>query len=335
MQFDADFGKFTPLNEDSWDEIDEVFDNTLEQYENGDLSRGEFVSFCKNIIKREPLYFDAYAHIGITLRESNPTESAKYYKKGVEIGISLLSESYRGEISWLSLSNRPFLRCHHGYILSLVRKRKYKLAVEEIEKHLGWNENDNIGVRYLIGELYILTKNYALAKDSMVKYVSEHPPYCYSLGLLAFLEKNYASAITYFRFGFLMNPYLAEVITGRVRLIKHKFWHGTSRMHPEMAISHLEYIGEELWAKHMDAIIFLDWLFNCSFVLKERSAFVECLEALDTEDDFNKRGTLIANENLITNNINDETSATLVKKITFRGRDRWPWESGDILDNFR
>jgi len=161
----------------------------------------------------------------------------------------------------------------------------------------------------------------------MIENANSHPPYYYSLGLIELLQKNYVQATTYFRQGILANPYVAEILTGRTSIITHRFWHGSSNMSPDLAINFMETIGRQLWEKHDKAKEFLDWVFNCSAVLEERSKYVACLEQLQSEHDFNKRGNIIKGYEMVFSNINDETSQPLVKKIKTRDKVCWPWEA--------
>jgi len=146
-------GGFNPKDSERWYALTEFFDEKLDYYDNGQLSYGAFIASCKEIIKDEPNYLDAYFHIGLAFSRVNSPSADKWYKKGFEQGLAMIPIDFSGEISWGDLDNRPFLRCHHGYILSLIHKRKIKQAITESEKHLSWNPNDNIGVRYLLGEL--------------------------------------------------------------------------------------------------------------------------------------------------------------------------------------
>ena len=323
-------GVFTPVNEDSWLNTLESFHNNLDLYQFHEISPQDFAFFCEGLLKSEPLFFDSYAHLGMLLFDSRPDLAAKWYKKGFELGLTMLPDNFSGQISWSHLGNRPFLRCHHGHIISLIKKRKFKQAISEINKHLQWNENDNIGVRYLVGELYMLVKNFSAAEDIMDKNADGHPPYYYSLGLLAFLRKNYAKAITYFRRGILANPYLAEIITGRKDIISRKFWHSSSLMFPDLAIDFMANIGEQLWQKNEKAKIFLDWVLNCSLVLNERSEFVKCRELLQVEHDFNRRRDIRKIEEQLIKDVSDETSQNLVKRIVIRGEESWPWEAVSV-----
>lgn len=314
-------GIFSPVDDDYWYKITEEFDNQL------DVQTNAFPDFCKRLIKAEPLFLDAYAHIGMWLLPDNLCKAAKWYKTGVDLGCSLLPEGFSGQIQWSSLDNRPFLRCHHGHILCLIRQKKFKTALLEAEKHLKWNSNDNIGVRFLLGELLLITNDFKKAKALMDEHAADMPSYLYSLGLLSFLQGDYVPSITYFRKGFMANPYLAQMITGHTNVLAHGFWHFSSRMRPRDAFEFMDLIGDELWNKFPRARVFLDWLFNCSMILKERGFVTECREQLLSEHDFHKRREILRREDEIQGDITDDSSQILVKRMQTRRKECWPWEA--------
>ncbi len=59
--------------------------------------------------------------------------------------------------SWQSLLDRSFLCGLHGTLPCELRLGKLKAAIAQMEQHLRWNPNDNLGVRYLIGDAQVLT----------------------------------------------------------------------------------------------------------------------------------------------------------------------------------
>ena len=56
-------------------------------------------------------------------------------------------------LHWGHIDNRPFLRCVHGYGLCLWRLGRLKEAEEVFTRMLWLNPTDNLGVRFLLGEV--------------------------------------------------------------------------------------------------------------------------------------------------------------------------------------
>ncbi len=54
-------------------------------------------------------------------------------------------------LPWGIIDNRPYLRCLHGYGLSLWQLGRIEEAAKVFERLLWLNPTDNQGVRFLVG----------------------------------------------------------------------------------------------------------------------------------------------------------------------------------------
>ena len=271
----------------------------------------------------------AYAHIAMHYLP-HPIEdvraAARWYRKGFKLAIEMIPEAFSGRIEWSSLSNRPFLRIHHGLILCALRQKKDKEAIALMEQHLGWNPNDNIGVRYLLGEAYLRKKRTVEARKILESNSTEagYPPSIYSLALLEFMEGRIVPALTWLRRGIAENPYIAEGLTGRFKPSPHAMWHGSNFREPEVVENYLE-DALALWRQTPLALAFLDWVFNCSLGLRERADFVEVNEALAREGDFNARGQWIERQRTLQRGITEKSSLEWLEGVKSPDNLR-PWE---------
>lgn len=328
-------GLFVEPRTAAWDELTEQFDELLGDADRGDVTYAEYEKQCRQIVKKHPQFLDAYAHAGMIHLpphlEDEVSAAARWYRKGFKIAQEIIPEGYSGKIEWAHLSNRPFLRVHHGLILCALRQGKINPAIKLMEQHLSWNPNDNIGVRYILGDAYLtIPFRWSEAREHLRNIADEYPPARYSLGLLEFAEGNLIPAITSLRKGIAENPYIAEAITGRIALEPHPYWHSSSHDSPSTAGSYLELLGEELWEKNLEAIEFLDWLFASSKCLKERAAYTEIREELTTEHEYNNRRKILNRLSELDRAISDRTSETWLNKVKTRsGQEVWPWEIED------
>ncbi len=108
---------------------------------------------------RELLYYvlaqdfrclDAHAHLGKFEFKHVPHLALKHYEMGVRIGDLSLPEGFDDYLPWGFLDNRPYLRCLHGYGLSLWRAGRLEEARAVLERNLRYNPNDNQGIRFLL-----------------------------------------------------------------------------------------------------------------------------------------------------------------------------------------
>ena len=96
---------------------------------------------------------DAHAHLGNLEFDRAPVLASRHYQAGLSIGQLSLPPDFNGVLSWGVIGNRPFLRCLHGYGLSLWRVRNFERANEVFQRMLWLNPSDNQGVRFLIPDV--------------------------------------------------------------------------------------------------------------------------------------------------------------------------------------
>lgn len=328
---EEDAGCFVEPSTSSWEELTDQFYEILEDSERGGLTYEDYIARCRQVIKVQPYFLDAYAHLGMVHlppHQDDLKAAARWYRKGFKLAQELIPESFAGKIEWSTLSNRPFLRLHHGLILCALRQNKYKQAIPLMEQHLSWNPNDNIGVRFLLGDAYLASFKFKEASAHLENIAEEYPPSWYSLGLVAFLVKKFPQAVTYLRKGITENPYIAKALVGQSPVIPHAYWHGNSRQGPEEAEGYVKLFGNEIWQQSPAPCRFLDWVFTCSRGLRERAEFTEIREGLTSLHDYELRGALLDRQILMLEAITDSSSALWLEKITNRrGQERWPWES--------
>ena len=313
----------------------------MEKAENDTKTYPGYLRKLERLIEKEPDYLDAYYYAGNTCLEmapdGNTTVSEAYsdaardfFQRAYDRARELIPSDFKGRIIWSHLDNRPFLRAHYGLILCHFRKKEYEKAARMIEEHLVWNPNDNVGVRFLLGDAYFMAGDTPNARRAFTAELDEgnfaSPDNAYSLGLLELKEGNFPAAATALRIGFIANEYIAEILTGRSVEKPHFYWHDNSARSFKSAKGYL--IDQDmltLWKSEPQAIDFVDWLFNCAVVMRERLEWAEIREGLTTEHDLLTRGDFINREKALRKRIAKVTM--LIQKITDqRGHVRWPWE---------
>jgi tetratricopeptide (TPR) repeat protein len=96
---------------------------------------------------------DAHAHLGNFRFDFNAEMALRHYEIGVRIGELSLPSEFDGLLPWGLIDNRPFLRCLHGYGISLWRLGRLPEAEGIFRKMLWLNPSDNQGIRFLIEEV--------------------------------------------------------------------------------------------------------------------------------------------------------------------------------------
>jgi len=93
---------------------------------------------------------DAHAHLGSFAFDYSAALAMAHFETGVAIGERSLPTGFDGVLPWGWIDNRPFLRCLHGYGLSLWRLGRLGDAAAVFEALLWLNPTDNQGARGLV-----------------------------------------------------------------------------------------------------------------------------------------------------------------------------------------
>jgi len=96
---------------------------------------------------------DAFAHLGNLVFDHWPERACRLYEMGVRIGDQALDEVADPVLPWGLVDNRPFLRCLHGFGLTLWRLGRTDEAAHVFERMLWLNPTDNQGARFLRADL--------------------------------------------------------------------------------------------------------------------------------------------------------------------------------------
>jgi hypothetical protein len=96
---------------------------------------------------------DAHAHLGNQEFTHRPDMAIRHYETGVQIGNLSLGPDFSAVLPWGLISNRPYLRCLHGYGLCLWRLKRFDEAAAVFSRMLWMNPSDNQGARFNLLEV--------------------------------------------------------------------------------------------------------------------------------------------------------------------------------------
>jgi tetratricopeptide (TPR) repeat protein len=255
-------------------------------------------------------------------------EAAEVYERALRRAQAHIPKGYTGQITWSEVDNRSFLRLAHGTLLGLMHKRDGKAAMALAQQMLAWCPMDNIGVRFLLGDIALLKGDHHAALQEYLKGAPNSPAHWYQAALIAFRQGDYVAACTYLRRGIAANPYIAEGLTGRTVLTEHLYWHGSNVHVPEWAVDYLESAACDWTAEEID---FVDWVFNAAPVLKERAAWMAINEGLTYAQDADLRVMYSQKASNSLARITDALSRKLVKPVMNRWNLKvWPWDRAGL-----
>lgn len=312
----------------NWDD-EEALDGLMERLDGGQLSDKQALMQARKLEATTPYNLEMQNFIANRLWALGLHDEAhEVYERAYKRALNLIPKGFKGQIVWGMLDNRPFLRLAHGNLLCLMRKpdkEKAAKAAEALAKQLlAWCPMDNLGVRYLLGDIAMLKGDLKAAMRHYLQEAPNSPGNWYQAALISFRQEDYVAACTYLRHGIAANPYIAEGLTGRTLLSKHLYWHASNVFGPDWAIDYLESPACD-WT--FDEIDFVDWVFNASPVLKERAQLMALREEITYERDGQKRVAIGRRSAALENRITDTLSKKMVVKVKNAwGEDIWPWD---------
>lgn len=307
-----------------WEEEQEM-DDLAERVEAEEISVEQAIAEGNALLKKYPDNIELYSFLGNRYWEAEmKDEAGEIYEIGYHKAASLIPKTFRGRIDWYRTDNRSFLRVAHGYLLSLMHKRDGRRAMALANKLMKWCPADNLGVRFLRGDIKMISEDRKGALKAYLKEAEHSPVSWYAAALISFRTEDYVRACTYLRKGIAGNPYVAEALTGRTLLADHLYWHGGNLHNCEFALDYLQSAGNDWNTRECD---FVDLIFNSSDVLNERAELMEIHEALTEENDPERRSSWVARSFSFIESIDDQLSLKIVRKIHNRwGDEIWPWD---------
>jgi tetratricopeptide (TPR) repeat protein len=106
-----------------------------------------------SVLEEDLRCIDAHNSLGVMSFDIFPQVALSHYEIGVAIGRQAIEGKEKPVLLWGCLGNRPFLRCLHGYGLTLWKLERHKEAFEIFMEALWFNPLDNQGIRCLIDDV--------------------------------------------------------------------------------------------------------------------------------------------------------------------------------------
>lgn len=327
---DPETGQPTPYGRFSrnWQD-EEALDLLLEQLQSGQISDKQALMQARKLEATKPYNLETQNFIANRLWALGLQDDAtEVYERAYTHALAVIPKGFKGQITWSEIDNRPFLRLAHGTLLGLMHQRKGKAAMALAQQMLAWCARDNMGVRFLLGDIALLQGDHATALQLYLKDAQDSPAHWYQAALITFRQGDYVAACTYLRRGIAANPYIAQGLTGSTVLMEHLYWHASNVHGPEWATAYLDSAACDWAPEEAD---FVDWVLNSAAVLKERAKLAELHEAITYERDPVRRGTLAERRALFDQGITPALSKKLVRKVRNRyDQEVWPWDRAGL-----
>lgn len=243
-----------------WGNRAELYEGYYDAADHFDLGEiDEARSILEEILQKDPHFMEAHQLLGdIELDWGSRNKAAEHHKKALEVGEQVVPDSFDGNIRWGFTENRPFLRALYSVAMHHLDDRQFDRCIPLLERLLEYNPDDNQGIRYLIGDLYLI-RDHPKKAEAIYRDNLDYPPYLYSYGLLLFQKKKYARALTSLRKGILSNIYISDFLRTKLPLIPYEIWHSSNFEMPETAYSYVD-LTISVWIKEPEVLDLLQFL---------------------------------------------------------------------------
>ncbi|KAE9771492.1 tetratricopeptide repeat protein [Escherichia coli] len=301
------------------------FEELLDVYDADEISETSYINKLRRLARQEPDFIDVHAYLAyVFLEQNSPRKALNAALKGLAAGNRLIPEGFSGEIIWMNPENRPYLRALYAVILANVHLQHHQNAVMLTDNILTYNPEDNQGARWLLGPELLRAGDHERAFRVLKAHADEFSPYWYELGLLHFLNGEHVKAATAFRHGFATNTYIAEMLCGNLHPFPLAVRHNFSGSLDTAEDYYATY--SPLWGQYPEALLFVNWLYNHSSVLRERAEIIKCAEMLMHEDDYEVCECIFRQQEELRGRIDDRLSEEIIQKCrNMKGEYIWPW----------
>jgi hypothetical protein len=150
------YGRFSR----NWQD-EEALDVLIDKLEAGQLSHKQALMQARKLEATTPYNLEIQNFIANRLWALGLQDEAfEVYERGYKQALAHIPKGFKGQITWSEVDNRPFLRLAHGTLLGLMRRRDKakggEAAMALAKQMLALCPMDNIGVRFLLGDIALL-----------------------------------------------------------------------------------------------------------------------------------------------------------------------------------
>ena len=299
--------------DDSCSKLFDAYYNGSEIYECGNYEKA--INKFRYILKKDSSFFPALNDIGwYFIEKHNLSKAIGYYGKAYKISNEKIPNNFKGKIIWGHIENRHYLRTLHGFGLANIYSLRYKEGLHLFERILGYNPNDNQGVRYLLGDVHFILGNLSDAEKSYKENL-DNPTIRYSYGLLLHKSRRFIEATIQFSLAIIEDEYILKILLNK-KINEEIEFYTTSKV--ENAFSYYRFTYG-LWhtengIKFLKQIYMSD-LFNIYYeqIIKLRNK-LKSMKGVTTKD-INSRGIYLNRISEIINTIDSDFALKLFNEV--------------------
>lgn len=187
------------------DSAKRIAEKTLEKNPNDYIARIFLASIMPNLEKRINLYVEIIDLIQKELEEKD----------------ILNNENYMGSF-WIFPEGRIYLKTKYRYVLTLIELKRYLEAIEACEEIINLVSSDNLGIRYVLANLYCLENMGEKLLDLFNNYEEKSIRMLVPLAIYYYKNNNYEKTFEYIKLINDANAFFINYVKGDVFLTEEE-----------------------------------------------------------------------------------------------------------------
>lgn len=163
------------------------------------------------------------AQVFIAELENNETKKLMKINKAIERAEEILKDYFEDSVGhfWGIVETRPYLRALCSRVRIYTFDNKFDEAVKDCEEIIRLNENDNMGIRYSLMNLYCHLNKFDELNKLYNKYPEEDAYMLFPISVMYFKQDNKDKLLETLKEIKDDNKYLIDMLLGKIKNTRH------------------------------------------------------------------------------------------------------------------
>lgn len=286
---DSDGGDLPFHVSESLTRHESLLDRAYEAMDEGDFEAAR--EAFREAIEMAPEEAEPHNYLGLTfIEEGNYVQAGLEYSAARMLAAQSLGASFTGAQWWVDPSTRPYLKATLGLAVASSFQERYDQAEKLLNEVLKLNPTDNLGCRYLLGELRLRRGDARGATEAFAE-AEIGPGSLYSAALALLESGDRRGAVLMMRKAFFSNFFIPPLLIGaRVRT---RYRVAAQNRAAEIDAQAYEKRCGDLWAPRKAERELLGRVWDDPDVKDEAERYAAGVDRLSLERDAEKRERLL------------------------------------------
>lgn len=268
---------------------DSLLDRAYEAMDAGDFETAR--KAFREALEIAPEEAEPHNYLGLTyIEEGDYVKAGLEYSAGRMLAAQALGDTFTGAHWWVDPRTRPYLKATLGLAVACLHQERFEQAEKHLNEILKLNPTDNLGCRYLLGEMR-LRRGDARGATEAFEHAEIGPGSLYSAALALLDGGDKKAAVLMMRKAFLSNVVIAPLLLGaRVRT---RYAGAAENKAAEIDAQAYERRCGDLWAPRTEERELMRRVWDDPEVRAENDRYAAAVDRLGAERDAGARDKIL------------------------------------------